>query len=158
MLQKFSPFASGEQSLPWGWFGIAIGIAGALTVWWRLTRQSQKSAQHAPENREGPKIKEILLPEAESPPEAVQPPASPDDLTRIEGIGPKINTALQAAGLTTFAQLAAQDPAAIKQILREAGIRLGDPTTWPEQAALAAAEAWDELQSLQAILKGGRRV
>ena len=32
-----------------------------------------------------------------------------------------------------------------------------DPSTWPEQASLAAAGEWDALQALQDELKGGRR-
>jgi predicted flap endonuclease-1-like 5' DNA nuclease len=80
-----------------------------------------------------------------------------DDLKVIEGIGPKISGILQAAGIATFGQLAATDVGALKQILAEANIRLGDPTTWPEQAALAAENKWDELTALQDSLKGGRR-
>jgi predicted flap endonuclease-1-like 5' DNA nuclease len=81
-----------------------------------------------------------------------------DDLQVIEGIGPKIKGVLQAAGITTFAGLAAADPARLLEILHAAGLRLGDPTTWPEQAALAAAGNWEDLQRLQDGLKGGRRV
>jgi predicted flap endonuclease-1-like 5' DNA nuclease len=87
----------------------------------------------------------------------VEPPPS-DDLKIVEGIGPKISSVLQTAGITTWAQLAATNADTLKQILREANIRLGDPTTWPEQAALAAEEKWDELTTLQDSLKGGRRV
>jgi predicted flap endonuclease-1-like 5' DNA nuclease len=85
-------------------------------------------------------------------------PQPSDDLKIVEGIGPKISSVLQAAGITTWAQLAATDVDTLKKILREADIRLGDPTTWPEQAALAAEEKWDELTTLQDSLKGGRRV
>ncbi|MEZ4764214.1 MAG: hypothetical protein R3C26_13850 [Calditrichia bacterium] len=47
----------------------------------------------------------------------------------------------------------------LKNIIEKAGRRfnLADPTTWPEQAALAAKEAWEELEKLQDKLKGGRR-
>jgi predicted flap endonuclease-1-like 5' DNA nuclease len=83
---------------------------------------------------------------------------APDDLQRIEGIGPKISGLLQAAGITTFAQLAAGDVGRLERIVREAGITIADPTTWPEQARLAAAGRWDELEVLQEELKGGRRV
>ena len=84
----------------------------------------------------------------------------PDNLTRIEGIGPKISGVLQAAGILTFAQLADTDPARITEILVAEDERLGriaKPDTWPEQASLAAAGKWDELASLQNSLKGGRR-
>ena len=90
-----------------------------------------------------------------APPAA--PPRKPDDLTIVEGIGPKIAGWLQAAGITGFAELAATDPADIAKILAEHGHRLADPGTWPAQAKLAAAGAWDALQALQGDLKGGRR-
>lgn len=83
--------------------------------------------------------------------------SAPDDLTCIEGIGPKISQTLQAAGIVAFAQLAAADTERLTQILQEAKIRIADPSTWPEQAKLAAAGDWEALQALQAQLKGGRR-
>lgn len=86
-------------------------------------------------------------------------PCKPDKLKLIEGIGPKISTILQEAGIMTFAQLAATDVERLKEILSEAGLgALADPTTWPEQAELAAAADLDALKSLQQELKGGRRV
>jgi predicted flap endonuclease-1-like 5' DNA nuclease len=84
---------------------------------------------------------------------------APDDLKRIEGIGPKISGVLQSSGINTFALLAKADVSRLKNILEEAGVgALADPTTWPEQAGLAAAGKWDELNTLQDELKGGRRV
>ncbi len=80
-----------------------------------------------------------------------------DDLTRIEGIGPKIARALHTAGITTFAQLAALEPAQISEILRASKTRLAFTDTWPEQARLAAAGKWDELAALQAQLTAGRQ-
>lgn len=82
----------------------------------------------------------------------------PDDLTRIEGIGPKIAATLQAAGVLTFAQLAVMDQAGLIDLLKAGGIRVAFPETWPEQATLAAVGDWDGLAVLQGTLKGGRRV
>jgi len=84
--------------------------------------------------------------------------AEREDLTKIEGIGPKIAAALNAAGITTFAQLKAMPVDEVRRILTDAGITgaFGDPTTWSEQARLAQAGKWDELQALQDRLKGGR--
>jgi predicted flap endonuclease-1-like 5' DNA nuclease len=84
----------------------------------------------------------------------------PDDLRVIEGVGPKIAQIFQAAGIGTFAQIAAMTPAAIQPLLDEAGpnFRIADPQTWPEQAALAAANRWAELKALQDELIGGRKV
>jgi large subunit ribosomal protein L17 len=86
-----------------------------------------------------------------------KPVAETDNLRRIEGIGPKISQVLYNAGITTFAQLATVDLSLVHQALLDAGIRLADPTTWPEQARLATAGDWKSLQALQGELKGGRR-
>jgi predicted flap endonuclease-1-like 5' DNA nuclease len=85
-------------------------------------------------------------------------PPQPDDLTIMEGIGPKIASVLAAAGVTTFAQLAAADVDWLREVMLAAGLRLADPTTWPEQSRLAAAGDWEGLKELQGQLKGGRRV
>jgi predicted flap endonuclease-1-like 5' DNA nuclease len=82
----------------------------------------------------------------------------PDDLQAVEGIGPKIASVLQAAGITNFTQLSQADLARLQEILTEAGIsRIADPSTWPEQAKLAAVGDWQGLETLQDQLKGGRR-
>lgn len=80
-----------------------------------------------------------------------------DDLTRIEGIGPKISRTLLDAGVTTFAQLAALTPEQISGMLRAAKIRLAATDSWPEQARLAAAGQWDDLKALQEQLVAGRQ-
>lgn len=82
-----------------------------------------------------------------------------DDLTKIEGIGPKIAALLHGANIKTFAQLAQADVNRLKEILEEGGgqYKLADPTTWPEQAKLAAEDKWDELEKVQGELEGGRR-
>ena len=66
---------------------------------------------------------------------AVSPSNVPsDDLKRIEGIGPKIAGLLNAAGIHTFAQLADQTEASLRALLKEAGLAMINPATWPEQA------------------------
>jgi len=85
-------------------------------------------------------------------------PAQADDLTLVEGIGPKISALLQEAGILTFTQLSAANVDHLRQILDKPRFRLADPETWPEQAKLAAAGNWDGLAALQNTLKGGRRV
>ncbi|HSJ58701.1 MAG TPA: helix-hairpin-helix domain-containing protein [Anaerolineae bacterium] len=97
--------------------------------------------------------------------EVVTPPAEPetavrDDLTIIEGIGPAIQKVLYGAGIHTFHDLAAADPDRLEAILQEADrnlARLFDPTTWPEQARLAADARWEELKALKDRLTAGRR-
>ena len=65
-----------------------------------------------------------------------------DDLTKISGIGAKTAGVLAAAGITTYAQLAAATEAGLREILESAGprYRLLDPTTWPDQAGKLIAE------------------
>ncbi len=93
------------------------------------------------------------------PAEAVAAPAAvpPDDLTRIEGIGPKVAKVLASIGITTFRALAEADYSRVKQALVDAGWPYMDPASWMEQAKLAAEGRWEELALLQDRLKGGRR-
>ena len=139
----------------WVWVLIIIGIfLLALLLWWLLIRGRRQRVERP-----------MAVPMAEAPvarpiqaAPVVSEPATPDDLTVIEGIGPRISGLLQAAGIATFSQLAATDVSRLEQIVREAGLRVAYPGTWPEQATLAAAGKWQELERLQGQLKGGRRV
>lgn len=83
-----------------------------------------------------------------------------DDLTIIEGIGPKVAEVLIAAGVDTFAKLTKKTPDELKELLAdsEGTFNAQDPTTWPEQATLAAEGKWDELTILKDMLQGGRDV
>ena len=98
--------------------------------------------------------------ESAAPMAAAAPKATgkPDDLKKIEGVGPKIASLLNDAGILTFASLASTDVDKIKDVLLAAGSRykMHDPTTWPQQAALAADGKWDELKKWQDELDGGR--
>lgn len=150
---------------------LACGVVAfvAWVLWWLWTRRSVTKVA-APIEIE-PKLPEPIvaaLP-VEPPGRAagialeVRAPAGPvvpDDLTRIEGIGPKISGVLHGAGIATFAQLAAASPDHLAQILQAADprlLRLADPTSWPQQSALAATGEWQALEALQGALKGGRR-
>lgn len=92
---------------------------------------------------------------AETPAEE---PAAADDLTKIEGIGPKIAETFTNAGIATFANLAEADVEKLKGILSEASLGSHDPTTWPKQAGMAAEGKWDELKKWQDELDGGKEV
>lgn len=131
--------AGGEGRLPF-WVWVLIILLLILLVAWALfgTRRDQEEA----------------APEAEI--QQVETPPEPDDLTKVEGIGPKIAATFQGAGINTFEQLAATDVERLQTILDNAGIHLGNPATWPEQARLAAAEEWEALKTLQDELQGGR--
>ena len=139
----------------WIWLLIVLAVVVVvLLLWWFLGRQPKHKEAEAP-----PPVAAEVPVEEPAPPAPVEKPTplEPDDLRRIEGIGPKISGVLQEAGIMTFAQLAKADASTLQQILDQAGIRLADPETWPEQARLAAAGEWDALQKLQDELKGGRR-
>ena len=81
-----------------------------------------------------------------------------DDLKLVEGIGPKIEGLLNEGGITTWAELADAPTDKVQAILDEAGprYRMHDPATWAKQARLAADGKWEELESLQDRLDGGR--
>lgn len=88
----------------------------------------------------------------------VEPWPQSDDLTRIEGVGPKIAEVLRERGIRTFAALASRDVERLRQILREAGLpALANPETWPEQARLLAEGDVAGLQRLQDEIKTGRQ-
>ncbi len=117
-------------------------------------KEAPKAA--TPAKKAAPKA---AAPKKEAPKKAV-PKVAPkkDDLTKIEGIGPKIAELLHAAGIDNFETLAATKKATISQILDNAGSRyaMHDPTTWPQQSKLAANGKWDQLKKLQDELKGGK--
>jgi predicted flap endonuclease-1-like 5' DNA nuclease len=82
-----------------------------------------------------------------------------DDLTVVEGIGPKIQELLYQYGIRTYTQLADTDVTRLKEILSSAGPQLAmhDPGTWPSQANLAANGQWESLKAIQGFLKGGKK-
>lgn len=80
-----------------------------------------------------------------------------DDLTQIEGIGPKAQEALYEAGLRSYANVAAANVDALREVLeKNPRLKLLVPDTWPQQAALLAKGDLDGLKALQDQLKGGR--
>jgi predicted flap endonuclease-1-like 5' DNA nuclease len=81
------------------------------------------------------------------------------DIEIVEGIGPRIAELLRARGLGSFGALAQASPGSLREILDSNGpaYRIADPSTWPEQARLAADGRWDDLKSLQDTLNAGRR-
>ena len=85
--------------------------------------------------------------------------AAKDNLKKIEGIGPKIEKLLNAKEILTFADLAKTKLTVLQDVLKEAGSRfkMHDPSTWAEQAALAAKGETEKLAKLQDELKGGKR-
>ena len=85
-------------------------------------------------------------------------PAKIDKLTRVEGIGPKIEALLNDAGIVTFADLASSKVGTLRQILKDAGPRFSmhKPNSWSKQARLARDGKMDALKKLQDKLDGGK--
>lgn len=83
--------------------------------------------------------------------------ASENDLKMIEGIGPKIEQLLKSNGIMTWQALAESSVERLKEILTEAGNRykMHNPSTWPDQARLAADGEWEKLKTYQDYLDGG---
>lgn len=101
-----------------------------------------------------PKAAEKKAPAAKAAP-AKKATGKADDLTKVEGIGPKIAETLVAAGVATYADLSKKKPAEISEII--AGIRGSHvPDTWPKQAWMAAEDKWDELKKWQDEMDGGK--
>ncbi len=134
---------------------------GELDVFSQLKDQLKAQEEKAAAEASTAPVPGAIATPAEKPAEETPAPAAdikPDDLKKIEGVGPKISELLTNAGMGTFQAVADADPAAIKEILVAAGSRyqMHDPTTWPQQAKLAAEGKWDELKTLQDELDGGK--
>ncbi|WP_394747388.1 30S ribosomal protein S2 [Spongiimicrobium salis] len=130
-------------------------------------------AERKSERQAGKEGKEEAKPQAAAPKEAVAeapkteeapkvaaeaaPVATADDLTKIEGVGPKIAEIFQAAEISTFAILAGKSEEELKAVLAEAGSTFAskNPASWPKQAQMAADGKWDELKEWQDNVKGG---
>jgi predicted flap endonuclease-1-like 5' DNA nuclease len=165
------------------WVPLVIIFIIILIFWWGLTRNQipdeegaagEEQAAAAVEAEEAEVVETAVVEETveeetaaveaveeAEPVEAEEEaaPPEPDDLKLIEGIGPKISELLAEAGITTFAQLAASDVDELERIVRhEGGIRIANPTTWPQQAGLAAEGDWDGLEALQERLVAGREL
>ena len=80
-----------------------------------------------------------------------------DDLTKIEGIGPKIQGLLNNEGIWSSKQLSEVPEKRVQKILDAAGpaYTIHKPKTWAEQAIMAHKGEWKKLEKWQDELKGG---
>ena len=132
--------STNEPNLTWLlWLVLAIFFV-IIIVGWLVSKKKDDEPVAAP-----------------SAPAAPAAPAAPDALKKLEGIGPKVEGVLNAAGISTFAELATADVEKLRDVLAEAKLQMMDPSGWIEQAELAAKGDWDALDKLQDELKGGRR-
>jgi hypothetical protein len=81
-----------------------------------------------------------------------------DDLTIVEGIGPKIQGLLHSHDIKTWNTLSETPVPRLREILDGAGerYRIHDPSTWPKQAGMAHQGKWDLLKEYQDFLDGGK--
>ncbi|MFT5998586.1 MAG: putative flap endonuclease-1-like 5' DNA nuclease [Neolewinella sp.] len=80
------------------------------------------------------------------------------NLKLIEGIGPKIESVLKDAGISTMSVLAETSTERLREIMDGAGSRFKshDSKTWPVQAGLADDGKFEELRAWQKEMKGGK--
>lgn len=81
-----------------------------------------------------------------------------DDLTFVEGIGPKIQELFHNHQINTWKSLSETSVERCKEILSTGGERFSihDPGTWPRQAKMAYEGKWQDLLDWQDILDGGK--
>lgn len=122
--------------------------------------KAEKAEAPKAEAKAAPKAEKLVETVEEKAPKAPKAKKGGDDLVIIEGIGPKAAEALVAAGIDTFAKLAAASAEEVKAILDASTSKVQhlDPTTWAQQAQLAADGKMDELKKLQDELNGGKAV
>ena len=79
-----------------------------------------------------------------------------NDLSVINGIGPKLHEALNNLGIYSFNHLIAADINELMETLKENGVRFNknNANTWAQQATLAAQGDWSGLDALKEELKG----
>lgn len=81
-----------------------------------------------------------------------------NDLTIIEGIGPKIEELFNKAGIKSWKELSELSVERCQRILDDGGDRfkVHNPGTWPEQAKMAYVGNWSKLLKWQDELDGGK--
>lgn len=122
------------------YIGLAIFVLAILLGWWSASRKPEQVEVMVEAEESKPRRKKVA-----------------DDLTKIEGIGPKTIKLLNRAGIETFEDLAQAKAADVQKLLDGAGLQMMNPEGWIDQAKLAAKDDWDGFEKLQRELKGGRR-
>jgi predicted flap endonuclease-1-like 5' DNA nuclease len=124
---------------------LVLGFLLGLAAGWWLSGSARAKAPAVPSSTPERAIPARVAVAQPAPSELPQQRAAEtatvvaDDLKRIEGIGPKMAAALGAAGITTYAGLAAADETTIKAAISAAGMRFSPSLpTWSRQAQLLA--------------------
>ena len=147
-------------------FVAIVAISGILWLLFWLTKPepvsenpyAEQKTPHipTPEKKVDENI-EAIPQNADAAQESTNIPVA-DDLKVIEGIGPKISALLNENGIFTYQQLSETKVISLESILMDANLRIADPSTWPEQATLAASGQWDALKQRKNELNAGRQI
>lgn len=94
-------------------------------------------------------------PIAETQPATLPTVTLTDDLTRLKGIGPRLEQIMHEAGIITYAQLTRMTGKELAATLEPSGILFSRAIvdSWPIQAKLAAEGKWEELRKYKSNLK-----
>lgn len=133
-----------------GWLLVLFLVFFLLMVivgWWSSGRSGGKAEP----------VHEVTSHHPAEVPEVHVESSAADDLTKLEGIGPKVARLLNESGITTFLALSKANAGELQKKLSAAGLQMMNAEGWIEQAALAAKGDWQGLEKLQSELKGGRR-
>jgi predicted flap endonuclease-1-like 5' DNA nuclease len=147
---------------------VVFGALSVLALWWLYVRPAREERRRAQwrvgSRREAERVDERdethVAPAQGARATAAAPRrgrSAGDDLSRIDGIGPATVRRLRAARITTYIVLAGTDVERLREIVRDVGLGLADPSSWPDQARLAAAEDWDALRVFQENLRLARQ-
>ncbi|WP_431241618.1 hypothetical protein ACQ9BO_16570 [Flavobacterium sp. P21] len=81
-----------------------------------------------------------------------------NDLKIVEGIGVKIESLFNEAGITSWQELSITSTEKLQSILDAGGenYSIHNPSTWAKQALMAYQGKWQELKDWQASLLGGK--
>ena len=123
--------------------GVLVPGDKAIDVSAKLTELGGSAEVHAVADEAVAEV-ETAVPEVEA-----AELAAGDDLSILDGVGPKYADALRAGGVITFAQLSQMSAEDIEAKLSEANEPLiagHTAATWPRQAKLASNQEWSALR------------
>ena len=149
------------QMLTENWIIAVIALVVAILVaWWLLAANRRTAITRETPDEEAGAVARRNQAFIDASPAASIPPVTPeglagvgaavaagadpanrgDDLKRIKGLGPKVETILHAIGVTTFAEIAAWDEADVDRIDAQLGVFAGRirRDDWRGQARLLA--------------------
>ena len=99
---------------------LGIGLGVSAVVGWLLLREDKPDESDASvtitsqRHQSGSEPSQIVLPM-----DSLEEDGEPDDLTKVNGIGPRFAEALQTLGITRFELLAQQEPDALAERMSE---------------------------------------